>query len=146
METLNLSTIYIMHVGVSDVKFLFSNWYFSYKPKDCQTFTSPFCHFFIVLFTMKLLLGPDKTERCPVFRISMVSKSYWLKGIIIWWISSLILIWTLLTTTSNDFFQALAIWKLYADQHFELFWIHEVYFFFKRACFEQLNEEIYIIC
>lgn len=94
METLNLSTIYIMHVGVSDVKFLFSNWYFSYKPKDCQTFTSPFCHFFIVLFTMKLLLGPDKTGRCPVFRISMVSKSYWLKGIIIWWISSLILIWT----------------------------------------------------
>lgn len=33
METLNLSTIYIMHVGVSDVKFLFSNWYFSYKPR-----------------------------------------------------------------------------------------------------------------
>lgn len=33
METLNLSTMYIMHVGVSDVKFLFSNWYFSYKPR-----------------------------------------------------------------------------------------------------------------
>lgn len=82
---------------------------------DCQTFTSPFCHFFIVLFTMKLLLGPDKTERCPVFRISMVSKSYWLKGVIIWWISSLILIWTLLTTTSNDFFQALKLFENYTQ-------------------------------